>query len=287
MREPRWHRLAIRDLEKLHWRTAANIDAAIQEFASTGAGVLRKIDVDGHTELRLYIAPFFAWILTANPNPSRGHESAVTRHAVRSDRVATRRTGEERRSAKGSAVQAGPQQFTDRILWASLRFGTKCRLIWRAWARRCRLVSYIVQMFDIETTAIVGACERLQAVDHDPFGLTEDYASCLGEEASSGTLWVEVNARARILNLRPVIVEKALEGDRLIYTMYFDDGGQLWVGGTLVTPLLVTGAHDGLMAPHCAATRRATTEELHAEFPASFDEDGCEINLEVFFTSFE
>ena len=47
MREPRWHRLAIRDLEKLRWRTAANIDAAIREFASTGACVLRKIDVDG------------------------------------------------------------------------------------------------------------------------------------------------------------------------------------------------------------------------------------------------
>lgn len=62
MREPRWHRLAVRDLENLHWRTAAKIDEAIQEFASTGAGVLRKIDVDGRTELRLYIAPFFAWI---------------------------------------------------------------------------------------------------------------------------------------------------------------------------------------------------------------------------------
>ena len=62
MREPRWHRLAVRDLEKLHWRTAAKTDAAIQELASTGAGVLRKIDVDGRTELRLYVAPFFAWI---------------------------------------------------------------------------------------------------------------------------------------------------------------------------------------------------------------------------------
>jgi hypothetical protein len=62
MREPRWHRLAVRDLEKLHWRTAAKVDEAIQEFASIGAGVLRKVKVEDRVELRLYIAPFFAWI---------------------------------------------------------------------------------------------------------------------------------------------------------------------------------------------------------------------------------
>ncbi len=62
MREPRWHRLAVRDLEKLHWRTAAKIDEAIQELTSTGAGALRKIKVEQRIELRLYIAPFFVWI---------------------------------------------------------------------------------------------------------------------------------------------------------------------------------------------------------------------------------
>lgn len=48
--------------QRMHWRAAAEIDEALQRFAASGEGSLRVVSFEGRRELRLYIAPFFAWI---------------------------------------------------------------------------------------------------------------------------------------------------------------------------------------------------------------------------------
>jgi hypothetical protein len=57
-----WHPRAVSDLERLHWRSAALVDEAVQRFAERGEGTLRAVTTDGQRELRLYVAPYFAWI---------------------------------------------------------------------------------------------------------------------------------------------------------------------------------------------------------------------------------
>ncbi len=57
-----WSPFAVRDLARMHWRAAAEIDEAIQRFAASGEGSLRVVTFEGQRELRLYVAPFFAWI---------------------------------------------------------------------------------------------------------------------------------------------------------------------------------------------------------------------------------
>jgi hypothetical protein len=46
----------------MHWKAGAEVDAALQRFSASGQGTLRRVELDGTRELRLYAAPFFAWI---------------------------------------------------------------------------------------------------------------------------------------------------------------------------------------------------------------------------------
>ena len=56
----RWHRLAERDFYELpHWRTAERIDEAVQRFASSGVGELRRIETAQGIEHRLLVPPYF------------------------------------------------------------------------------------------------------------------------------------------------------------------------------------------------------------------------------------
>ena len=41
-----WHPVAIRDLQEIHWKTAARIDAAVMLFAKTGEGNIERIPTD-------------------------------------------------------------------------------------------------------------------------------------------------------------------------------------------------------------------------------------------------
>ena len=57
-----WHPRAELDLQRLHWRAASLVDEAVQRFAERGEGSLRVVTTEGQRELRLYVAPYFAWI---------------------------------------------------------------------------------------------------------------------------------------------------------------------------------------------------------------------------------
>jgi len=57
-----WSALAIHDLQGIHWRAASQIDEALQYFAASGEGSIRYVTIDGERALRLYVAPYFAWI---------------------------------------------------------------------------------------------------------------------------------------------------------------------------------------------------------------------------------
>lgn len=61
-REVEWSVIALRDLHGMHWKAAAAVDAAIQLFAERGEGSLKAVTVGDRRELRLYVAPYFAWI---------------------------------------------------------------------------------------------------------------------------------------------------------------------------------------------------------------------------------
>jgi hypothetical protein len=61
-RSVEWGPVALIDLQRMHWRTAARVDEALQRFAASGEGTLRYVSVDGERVLRLYVAPYFAWI---------------------------------------------------------------------------------------------------------------------------------------------------------------------------------------------------------------------------------
>ena len=53
IRSVAWHPRAVSDLERLHWRSAALVDEAVQRFAERGEGTLRAVTTDGQRELRL------------------------------------------------------------------------------------------------------------------------------------------------------------------------------------------------------------------------------------------
>jgi hypothetical protein len=38
-----WSPFAVRDLERMHWRAAADVDEAVQRFATSGEGSLRAV----------------------------------------------------------------------------------------------------------------------------------------------------------------------------------------------------------------------------------------------------
>ena len=57
-----WHPRAVSDIERLPWRAAALVDEAVQRFAERGEGSLRAVTCEERRELRLYVAPYFAWI---------------------------------------------------------------------------------------------------------------------------------------------------------------------------------------------------------------------------------
>jgi len=57
-----WGPRALVDFQSMHWRTAARLAEGLQRFAETGEGTLQKVAVDGTRQLRLYVAPYFAWI---------------------------------------------------------------------------------------------------------------------------------------------------------------------------------------------------------------------------------
>lgn len=61
-RSVEWGPRALVDLQRMHWRTASRFDEELLRFAATGEGTLRFVDVDGDRALRLYVAPYFAWI---------------------------------------------------------------------------------------------------------------------------------------------------------------------------------------------------------------------------------
>ena len=39
-----WHPAAVTQLQRLHWQTAARLDAAVQAFATTGEGRIDRIE---------------------------------------------------------------------------------------------------------------------------------------------------------------------------------------------------------------------------------------------------
>ncbi len=56
----RWHVLAERDFYDIpHWQTAERIDAAVQRFATSGEGDLRRIDTALGLEHRLLVPQYF------------------------------------------------------------------------------------------------------------------------------------------------------------------------------------------------------------------------------------
>ncbi len=55
-----WTNIAREDLLRVHWETAGRIDAAMQRFAATGEGPLRRVMIGGSVERRLLIPPYAA-----------------------------------------------------------------------------------------------------------------------------------------------------------------------------------------------------------------------------------
>lgn len=105
--------------------------------------------------------------------------------------------------------------------------------------------------------------------------------SSLGEDPASGTLWVGGSAHAFAFHLMgPVIIEKDLTADHVIYGRYFDDSGMLWVGGTLTAPLFAEP--EGTSRIHASKAKRLGNKELHERFPKSFSKGGDERDLEAF-----
>jgi hypothetical protein len=77
----RWHRLAERDFYDLpHWQTAERIDGALQRFATSGEGDLRRVDTALGIEHRLLVPPYFVRI--SHDRPTRTlHVWRIVRYA--------------------------------------------------------------------------------------------------------------------------------------------------------------------------------------------------------------
>lgn len=52
-----WTPRALHDFYRLPWRRAAEVDAAVQEFARSGDGDLRLVTSDTRAPLRLHVSP--------------------------------------------------------------------------------------------------------------------------------------------------------------------------------------------------------------------------------------
>ena len=55
-----WLSRAQADLLRVHWETAARIDAAVQRFAAMGDGPVRRVVIGSAVQTRLLVPPYAA-----------------------------------------------------------------------------------------------------------------------------------------------------------------------------------------------------------------------------------